>query len=157
MLPGGHDGPSGNARYGSAERRFYNPIEVVIAFYTSSLGRSVLSVYGGRSERPRVSCAISGALSICERDTARVMWRRGVDRGEIRKEIDGEIVLDLVYGPMVFRLLAGHGSLSDHESEAMVEAIFGGLRQHRNIAVRRRQSGSSSKGICLNPLRNGFV
>ena len=57
------------------------------------------------------------------------MWRRGVDRGEIRKEIDGEIVLDLVYGPMVFRLLAGHGSLNDHESEAMIEAIFGGLRQ----------------------------
>jgi hypothetical protein len=57
------------------------------------------------------------------------MWRRGVDRGEIRKEIDAEIVLDLVYGPMIFRLLAGHGSLNDLESEAMIEAIFGGLRQ----------------------------
>ena len=41
------------------------------------------------------------------------MWQRGVDRGEIRKEIDGEIVLDLIYGPMIFRLLAGHGSLDD--------------------------------------------
>ncbi len=40
-----------------------------------------------------------------------------------------KIVLDLIYGPMVFRLLAGHGSLNDHESEAMIEAIFGGLRQ----------------------------
>ena len=57
------------------------------------------------------------------------MWRRGVDRGEIREEIDGEIVLDLIYGPMIFRLLAGHGSLSDQESEAMVEAVFGGLRR----------------------------
>jgi len=62
------------------------------------------------------------------RDAARVMWQRGVTRGEIRPEIDAEIVLDLVYGPMVFRLLAGHGELNDDESEAMISAIFGGIR-----------------------------
>ena len=31
-------------------------------------------------------------------------------------------------GPAVFRLLAGHGSLCVHDSEAMVEAIFSGIR-----------------------------
>ena len=68
------------------------------------------------------------------------MWRRGVDRGEIRKEVDGEIVLDMIYGPMIFRLLAGHGSLGRPESEAMVEAVFGGLRQlgYRCPASRRK-------------------
>lgn len=65
------------------------------------------------------------------RDAARVMWRRGVARGEIRKEIDSEIVLDLVYGPMVFRLLVGHGELNDDESEAMIAAIFGGVTPTR--------------------------
>jgi hypothetical protein len=52
-----------------------------------------------------------------------------VDRGEIREDVDGEIVLDLIYGPMIFRLLAGHGSLGEQESEAVVEAVFGGLRR----------------------------
>ena len=81
------------------------------------------------------------------RDAARVMWRRGVHRGEIRKEIDGEIVLDLIYGPMVFRLLVGHGSLNDHESEAMVEAVFGGLRRpghSRAKNVKRKGSNQES-------------
>ncbi len=78
------------------------------------------------------------------RDAARVMWRRGVDRGEIREEIDGEIVLDLIYGPMVFRLLAGHGSLSDRESEAMVEAVFGGLRRSK---YRRRARSNRNDSV----------
>jgi hypothetical protein len=30
---------------------------------------------------------------------------------------------------MIFRLLAGHGSVSERESEALVEAVFGGLRR----------------------------
>jgi hypothetical protein len=55
------------------------------------------------------------------------MWRRGVERGEIRRDIDPEMVLDLMYGPMIFRLLAGHGSLSGAESTAMVETIFMGI------------------------------
>jgi hypothetical protein len=38
------------------------------------------------------------------------------------------MVLDLIYGPMVFRLLAGHGSMSDEEAVAMVKTIFKGLR-----------------------------
>ena len=61
------------------------------------------------------------------RDAARVMWQRGVLRGDICKDLDSEIVLDLIYGPMIFRLLAGHGSLSEHDSKAMVEAIFSGI------------------------------
>ena len=69
------------------------------------------------------------------------MWRRGVDRGEIREEIDSEIVLDLIYGPMVFRLLAGHGSLSDRESEAMVAAAFGGLRRSKGNRRPRMKPG----------------
>ena len=57
------------------------------------------------------------------------MWQRGVLRGEIRRELDPEIILDLIYGPMIFRLLAGHGSLCKQDSQAMVEAIFGGIGQ----------------------------
>ena len=30
-------------------------------------------------------------------------------------DVDGEIVPDLIYGPVVFRLLAGHGLLNDEQ------------------------------------------
>jgi AcrR family transcriptional regulator len=114
---------------GSAEMDFSLQLKSVTTFYKSSLGRLFCQFIAEGQSDPRFLALFRDRFLYLRRDAARVMWRRGVDRGEIRKEIDGEIVLDLVYGPMVFRLLAGHGSLNDRESEAMVEAVFGGLKQ----------------------------
>jgi AcrR family transcriptional regulator len=114
---------------GSAELDFTIQLKSVTAFYKSPLGRLFGQFIAEGQSDPGFLALFRERFLYARRDAARVMWRRGVDRGEIRKEIDGEIVLDLVYGPMVFRLLAGHGSLNDHESDAMIEAIFGGLRQ----------------------------
>ena len=114
---------------GCAELDFTAQLKSVTAFYKSPLGRLFCQFIAEGQSDPGFLALFRERFLYARRDAARVMWRRGVDRGEIRKEIDGEIVLDLIYGPMVFRLLAGHGSLNDHESEAMVKAIFGGLRQ----------------------------
>jgi AcrR family transcriptional regulator len=114
---------------GSAEIDFMVQLKSVTTFYKSPLGRLFCQFIAEGQSNPGFLALFRDRFLYARRDAARVMWRRGVDRGEIRKEIDGEIVLDLIYGPMVFRLLAGHGSLNDHESEAMIEAIFGGLRQ----------------------------
>jgi AcrR family transcriptional regulator len=114
---------------GSAEMDFTVQLKSVTAFYKSPLGRLFCQFIAEGQSNPGFLALFRERFLYARRDAARVMWRRGVDRGEIRKEIDSEIVLDLVYGPMVFRLLAGHGSLNDHESEAMVKAVFGGIRQ----------------------------
>jgi AcrR family transcriptional regulator len=120
---------------GSAETDFKVQLKSVTAFYRSPLGRLFGQFIAEGQSNPGFLALFRERFLYARRDAARVMWRRGVDRGEIRKEIDGEIVLDLVYGPMVFRLLAGHGSLNDHESEAMIEAIFGGLRQPGYVSI----------------------
>lgn len=116
---------------GSAETDFTVQLKSVTAFYKSPRGRLFCQFIAEGQSDPAFLALFRERFLYVRRDAARVMWRRGVDRGEIRKEINSEIVLDLIYGPMVFRLLAGHGSLSDHESEAMVKAVFGGLRQPR--------------------------
>lgn len=113
---------------GSAELDFTQQLKSVMAFYTSSLGRLFSQFLAEGQSDPEFLALFRERFLYARRDMARVMWQRGVDRGEIREEIDGEIVLDLIYGPMIFRLLAGHGSLSDRESEAVVQAVFGGLR-----------------------------
>jgi AcrR family transcriptional regulator len=114
---------------GSAEVDFTVQLKSVTDFYKSSLGRLFRQFIAEGQSDPGFLALFRERFLYARRDAARVMWRRGVDRGEIRKEIDGEIVLDVIYGPMIFRLLAGHGSLNDSESEAMIEAVFGGLRQ----------------------------
>jgi AcrR family transcriptional regulator len=114
---------------GSAELDFTEQLKSVTAFYTSPVGRLFGQFIAEGQSDPGFLALFRERFLFARRDAARVMWQRGVDRGEIRPEVDGEIVLDLIYGPTIFRLLAGHGSLSGSDSEAMVEAVFGGLRR----------------------------
>jgi AcrR family transcriptional regulator len=131
---------------GSAELDFTVQLKSVTAFYKSSLGRLFCQFIAEGQSDPGFLALFRDRFLYARRDAARVMWRRGVDRGEIRKEIDSEIVLDLVYGPMVFRLLAGHGSLNDHESEAMIDAIFGGLRRPGHPYLKTKNGNESITG-----------
>jgi AcrR family transcriptional regulator len=126
---------------GSAETDFTQQLKSVTAFYKSSLGRLFGQFIAEGQSDPGFLALFRERFLYARRDAARVMWRRGVDRGEIREEVDGEIVLDLIYGPMIFRLLAGHGSLNDHEAEAIVEAVFGGLRKsgYRSSKTKRKR------------------
>jgi AcrR family transcriptional regulator len=114
---------------GCAERDFSEQLKSVMTFYKSPLGRLFCQFIAEGQSDPAFLALFRDRFLFARRDSARVMWRRGVERGEIRKELDGEIVLDLVYGPMIFRLLAGHGSINGGESEAMIEAIFNGIRE----------------------------
>jgi AcrR family transcriptional regulator len=121
---------------GSAERDFTQQLKSVMAFYTSPLGRLFCQFIAEGQSDSAFLALFRERFLFARRDTARVMWRRGVERGEIREEVDGEIVLDLIYGPMVFRLLTGHGSVAEHESEAVVKTVFAGLRKEKCVEQR---------------------
>jgi AcrR family transcriptional regulator len=114
---------------GSAELDFSNQLKSVMAFYTSPLGRLFGQFLAEGQSDPAFLSLFRERFLYARRNAARVMWQRGVDRGEIRKEIDSDLVLDLIYGPMIFRLLAGHGSLHESESAALVEVVFSGLKR----------------------------
>jgi AcrR family transcriptional regulator len=132
---------------GSAQADFTEQLKSVIAFYASPLGRLFGQFLAEGQSDPEFLELFRERFLHARRDTARVMWRRGIDRGEIRKEIDGELLLDLIYGPMIFRLLAGHGSLGERESEAVVAAVFSGVgRSEYRHPAKSRQNGSASKG-----------
>ena len=75
---------------------------------------------------------------LCSRRQAmRELWERGVARGEIRPELDPDLVIDLMFGPLVFRLLVGDGRLDATDAEAMAAAVFRGLQ----VAPGRKSKG----------------
>lgn len=112
---------------GSAERDFTEQLESVMAFYRSPTGRLFCQFIAEGQSDPGFLALFRERFLYTRRVAARIMWRRGVDRGEIRDDVDSEMVLDLVYGPMIFRLLAGHGSTEPKESRAMIKIVFHGL------------------------------
>lgn len=61
------------------------------------------------------------------RDEARQVIQRGIKRGEIHQEIDPEVLVDALYGPIYFRLLAGHAPLTPSFAESLTELVMSGL------------------------------
>jgi AcrR family transcriptional regulator len=113
---------------GSALADFTAQLKSVVGFYTGPGGRAFCQFIAEGQSDPAFLALFRERFLQSRRQEARGMWRRGVARGEIRAGLDSEIVLDLIYGPVIFRLLAGHGPLDDREAEAIVATVFSGIR-----------------------------
>ena len=65
------------------------------------------------------------------RELTRTVLRRAIDRGEIARDTDIDLVIDVIGGATMFRLLQGHAPLTKRFSDALVELVLAGCRQAR--------------------------
>ncbi len=61
------------------------------------------------------------------RRETRPLLRRGIDRGELRSDLDLEVAIDALYGPVYWRMLTGYAPLSDDFVDRLVEHVMVGL------------------------------
>jgi AcrR family transcriptional regulator len=61
------------------------------------------------------------------REAMRAAFARAAERGEVAADLDVEVALDLIYGPVYHRLLHGHAALSDRFARDVVELALGGI------------------------------
>jgi hypothetical protein len=59
---------------------------------------------------------------------ARQLLERGVRSGELKGNLDIELSIDLIYGPIFYRLLVTGGPLDDAYIQDLVESVFQGIR-----------------------------
>ncbi len=63
------------------------------------------------------------------RQITRTVLRRAIARGEIGRDTDIDLVIDIIGGATMFRLLQGHAPLTKAFSGALVEMVLSGCRQ----------------------------
>jgi AcrR family transcriptional regulator len=70
------------------------------------------------------------ALVQPRRDVVEAILRRAIERGEIRADVDPDLGVDLLAGPMVYRVLITGGDVEQIGGRAMrlFEMVFDGLR-----------------------------
>jgi AcrR family transcriptional regulator len=61
------------------------------------------------------------------RDDTRRLLRRAIDRGEIPADVNREVTLDLLYGPVYHRLLHGHAPLNDRFVQQLIDAVIAAI------------------------------
>jgi hypothetical protein len=62
------------------------------------------------------------------REEGRAMLILAIANRELRKDIDLDVALDLLYAPLYFRLLIGHGALNAAFTDAVLATVLDGLK-----------------------------
>jgi len=112
---------------GSAREDFRHALRGMMRFYASPSGRVFAQLVGEAQFDPQVAAELRDRLVGSRRQLVRAIWERGVARGELRPDVDPEAAIDLVFGPAMYRLVAGHAPLDDAAADAVVDVAMGGL------------------------------
>ncbi len=84
----------------------------------------------------RFAEAFRTSLMEAHRETVRAILGRAQLRGETAFDIDPELIADMIYGPILYRLLNGHGQLDETFAFNLTDATVIAAR-HRETATRR--------------------
>jgi AcrR family transcriptional regulator len=112
---------------GSASEDFRRALRGMMRFYSSPSGRVFAQLVGEAQFDSQVAAELRDRLVGSRRRLVRAIWDRGVARGELRSDVDPEVAIDLVFGPAMYRLVAGHAPLDDVAADAIVAVAMGGL------------------------------
>ncbi len=100
----------------------------LVRFLTSPEGRIIKDLIGGGQFDAGLSEAIRTRYIEPRRQEAGSLLERGVQRGELNKEQDIALGIDMIYGPIFYRLLMTGGTLDESYVKQLVTNAFEGIR-----------------------------
>jgi AcrR family transcriptional regulator len=112
----------------------------VIDFYTGKEGRIFVQFMAEAQSDLRLAEAFRERFLSQRRAAVQTIWKRGVARGDFRDDVDADVAMDMIFAPIIYRLLAGHAPLSRSLAESLVDAALGGLAAGSTRATRHRSS-----------------
>ncbi|MEQ9569795.1 MAG: TetR/AcrR family transcriptional regulator [Longimicrobiales bacterium] len=98
-----------------------------VALYRGDSGRLISGLVSAMAQHEGVAVAVREAFLAPRRAALREVLERGVDRGELRPDIDRELALDFLGGPLFYRLLITGGPLDEALAEGTVDVMLRGL------------------------------
>src|SRR6187402_1810614 len=120
---------------GSAKRDFLHQLRSLIAFYGSPMGVVFRQLLAECQADATFAESYRKLFLEPRRAAVREIWQRGVTRGEIDPSWDCELVLDMIYAPLVYRVLVGHEPFTDHEAVRLINAVFQGISKSKKATV----------------------
>lgn len=99
----------------------------VSGFYASDAGRVFSQLLAACVTDPQGAAYFRDFFLAGRREAIAVLWERAVKAGVVDTTVDVEVATDVLFGPLVFRLLTGHAELSQKNAEAIAAAALHGL------------------------------
>lgn len=112
---------------GSVREDLRAQMQRLAGIFRGPRGRIIRSLIGGGQSDPELIAAFSNRWLIPRRAEAFGILQRGIDRGQLPADIDRNMLLDTLYGPLYFRMLVGHGPLSNTFIDDVCDAVMSGV------------------------------
>ena len=103
----------------------------VVSLFATSMGRNVTTMIASADHDSELSKAFRNHFVLARREEGRGLLLQAIDKGEIRPDANVEIVLDMIYGALFFRLLMGHAALDEALVKQLLEEALRGLRRRQ--------------------------
>lgn len=111
---------------GSVQKDMSLQMRQLVKVFRSRRGRIVSAMLGaGQSDRNLIAAFRERFLKP-RRQEAYATLRRAIQRGQLRKDVDMDLLLDSLYGPIYMRFLIQHGKLTPKFVEGLCELTLGG-------------------------------
>ncbi|GII52345.1 TetR family transcriptional regulator [Planotetraspora thailandica] len=115
---------------GTARGDLAEHVRQVSAFYASPAGAVFAQLLAACVTDPEGAPYFRAYFLHGRREAAGTLWERAVRQGEADPSVDVETAIDVLFGPLIFRLMSGHMELTPGEADAISAAALDGLLRH---------------------------
>ncbi len=99
----------------------------IATLFATPMGRSVTMMLAAADQETELSKAFRNHFIMARRDEGRALLEKATADGTLRPDFDLEVALDMIYGPLFYRLLAGHARLDAAFIDALFDHVLSGL------------------------------
>jgi AcrR family transcriptional regulator len=112
---------------GSAVGDLTEQVVRVSAFYAGERGEVFAQLLAACVDDPAGAAYFREYFLAGRREAVAELWQRAVDRGEVDPAIAVDDVIDILFGPLIFRRFTGHYPLTEEHARALAETALKGL------------------------------
>jgi AcrR family transcriptional regulator len=100
----------------------------VAEVFATRAGRNAAMMIAAAQNDSELAKIFYNHFVLKSREEGRALLARAVAEGDVRKDFDADAALDLIYAPLYFRLLIGHGPLDAGFTDAILDLALSGIR-----------------------------
>ncbi|MEQ3625772.1 MAG: TetR-like C-terminal domain-containing protein [Celeribacter sp.] len=112
---------------GSAREQITLQLQRVAEVYSGATGRVLAALIAEGQRDPNTMDAFLEGFARPRREEGKQILLAGIERGELRADVDIEVVLDALYAPIYYRILVPLNPLTADTGAQIARQVFAGL------------------------------
>ncbi len=118
------DLPEGSSpKQGQLLASLRSQLQRLVSTFATTRGRQITMALAASDPESEMTKAFRHRVILSSRAHGRALIEAAVERGEIAAPHDVDVVLDMIYAPLFFRLLVGHLPLDHRFSDGIVRHV----------------------------------